>query len=114
MKWRMALRIATLSEERWSKNITEWNLGLDRNIKTSRSVGRPRKRWEDDISEFLKPEESEESKGNDLKNFGTWKNKGKGTRRTSAKIWSMMSTFTLPVCFCFFDQLFCPMYRIEW
>ena len=109
MKWRMALRIATLREERWSKKITEWNLGLDNNIKTSRSVGRSRKRWEDDISEFLKPQESKAckgnaraSKGNDLKNNGTWKNRGKGTRRTSAKIWSMMSAFTLPAFFFFF------------
>ena len=30
-----------------------------------------KKRWEDEINEFLKIEESEESKGNDLKNNNT-------------------------------------------
>ena len=35
-------------------------------------MGRPRKRWEDDIKQFLKPEETEEAKGNDLKNNDTW------------------------------------------
>ena len=30
-----------------------------------------KKRWEDEINEFLKTEESEESKGNDLKNNDT-------------------------------------------
>ena len=29
-------------------------------------------RWEDDINQFLKPEETEETKGNDLKNNDTW------------------------------------------
>ena len=28
MKWRMALRTATLPEERWLKNTIEWNPGL--------------------------------------------------------------------------------------
>ena len=32
-----------------------------------RPVGRPRKRWEDEINEFMKTEETEESKGNNLK-----------------------------------------------
>ena len=31
-------------------------------IKQSRAVGRPRKRWEDDINQFFKPEETEETK----------------------------------------------------
>ena len=31
-----------------------------------------KKRWEDEISEFLKPEETEETKGNEIKNNDTW------------------------------------------
>ena len=67
LKLRIAMRIASLPEERWTSKIIEWNFGLDNKIKTNRSVGRPRKRWEDDINEFSRPEETEETKGNDLK-----------------------------------------------
>ena len=35
-------------------------------------MGRPRKRWEDDINQFLKPEETEATKGNDFKNNDAW------------------------------------------
>ena len=64
--------IASLAEERWSKKISEWNPGLDSSVKTSRPVERPRIRWEDEINEFFKSEESEKSKGNDLKHIDTW------------------------------------------
>ena len=30
---------------------------------TNRAVGQPKKRWEDEISDFLKQEETEETKG---------------------------------------------------
>ena len=69
MKWRMAMRIASLPQERWTSKITEWNPGLDNKIKTNRSVGRPRKRWEDEINEQLRQEETAEAKGSDLKNY---------------------------------------------
>ena len=72
MMWRMAMRNASLPEERWTSKIIEWNPGQDNKIRTSRSVGRPRKRWEDDINEFLRSEETEEAKGNDLRNNCTW------------------------------------------
>ena len=36
------------------------------------SSGKTDKRWEDDINQFLKPEETEETKGTELKNNGTW------------------------------------------
>ena len=55
LKLRKAMRIASLPEERWTSKIIEWNPGLDNRIKTNRSVGRPRKRWEDDINEFSRP-----------------------------------------------------------
>ena len=34
----------------------EWNLELSSKYRTNRTIGRPRKRWEDDINEFLKQE----------------------------------------------------------
>ena len=72
MKWRMAMRIAFHPQERWTSKRIARNPGLDNKIKRNRSVGRPRRRWEDDINEQLRPEETEESNGNDLKNKSTW------------------------------------------
>ena len=34
--------------------------------------GKTKKRWEDEINEFQKPEETEEMKGNEMKNNDTW------------------------------------------
>ena len=71
IKWRSAMRKESLFDERWSKKISAWNPGLDSNVKTIRPVGR-RKKWEDEVNQFVKTEESEESKGNDLKNNDRW------------------------------------------
>ena len=57
LKWRMAKRIVSLPEERWTRTNFDWHLGLDNKIKTRRLVGRPKRRWEDDINEFMKPGE---------------------------------------------------------
>ena len=54
MKWKLALRIATSPCERWLKKAAEWNTDLSSRYKTNRAIGRPRKRWEDDINDFLK------------------------------------------------------------
>ena len=54
MKWKLALRIATSPSERWLKKAAEWNPDLSSRYKTNRAIGRPRKRWEDDINDFLK------------------------------------------------------------
>ena len=54
MKWKLALRIATSPSERWVKKAAEWNPEKSSKYKTSRSIGRPKKRWEDDINDFLK------------------------------------------------------------
>ena len=72
MKWRLAMRNTSLPEERWSRKAVAWDPGLISTVKTNRPVGRPRKRWEDEINEFLRYKESEESRGNDLKNNNTW------------------------------------------
>ena len=68
MKWRMAMRIASPPKELWTSKIFEWHPGLDNKIRTNRSIGRPRQRWEDDINDFLRSEETEDARGNDIKN----------------------------------------------
>ena len=53
--------------------LKKWNPCLSSGCKASRAIERPRERWEDDINQFPKPEETEETKGNDLKNNDTSK-----------------------------------------
>ena len=72
MKCRLAMRISSQLETRWSKKQQKWKPGLSSVCQASRAVGRPRKRWEDEINKFLKPEESEKTNVNDLKNNDTW------------------------------------------
>ena len=72
MKWRLAMRIASLPDKPWTKKTAKWNPGLAPKHQTNRPVERPKKRWEDEINEFLKPEETEETKGNETKNNDTW------------------------------------------
>ena len=50
MKWRLAMRIATSPNERWLIKAAGWNPKLSSKYRTNRSIGRPRKRWEDDIT----------------------------------------------------------------
>ena len=59
MIWRLALRIAASPSERWLMKASEWNPKLSSKYRTNRAIGRPRKRWEDDINEFLKLVEDE-------------------------------------------------------
>ena len=54
MKWKLALRIATSPSERWLKKAAEWCPDLSSGYKSNRAIGRPKKRWEDDINDFLK------------------------------------------------------------
>ena len=54
MKWRLTMRIATSQKERWLIKAAEWNTELSSKYRNNRSIGRPRKRWEDDINEFFK------------------------------------------------------------
>ena len=61
MKWRLAMRIATPPNERWLFKAAECNPELSSKYRP-RSIGRPRKRWEDDINEFL--EQLEDDTGN--------------------------------------------------
>ena len=58
MKWKLALRIATSP----SSKAVDWNPELSTRYRINRAIGRPRKRWEDDINEFLKQEFEETKK----------------------------------------------------
>ena len=64
--WRMARRIVSLPEKRWTRRVFDWHPGLDISIKTRRQVGRPKKRWEDDLNEFFKTDETQERTRYDL------------------------------------------------
>ena len=59
MKWRLAMRIATSPSERWLMKAAEWKPELNSKYRTNRATGRPRKRWERDINEFLNLVEEE-------------------------------------------------------
>ena len=59
MKWGLTMRIATSQKERWMIKAAEWSPELSSKYRTNRSIDRPRKRWEDDINEFLKQIEDE-------------------------------------------------------
>ena len=79
----MALRIATSPSERWLKKAAEWNPELSSRYRTNRAIGRPRKRWEDDINEFLKQEfeENENPIESSNQTNKTWNNIAKDCRR---------------------------------
>ena len=74
MKWKLALRIATSPS-------AEWNPELSSRYKTNRAIGRPRKRWEDDINDFLKQnldeKENEEPPERKIQNKNIWINTAK-------------------------------------
>ena len=81
MKWKLALRIATSPSERWLRKAAEWNPDLSSRYKTDRAIGRPRKRRDDDINDFLKQvlEDKENEDPNQTNN--NWINIAKDWRR---------------------------------
>ena len=85
MKWKFALRIATSPSERWLKKAAEWNPDLSSRNKTNIAIGRPRKRWEDDINDFLKQVLEEKGHGNPIERSNqtnkNWINIAKDWRR---------------------------------
>ena len=86
MKWILALRIATSPSGRWlKKKAAEWNPDLSSRYRTNRAIGRPRKRWEDDINDFLKQvleeKENEEPIERRIQNNNNWINIAKDWRR---------------------------------
>ena len=68
LKWRRAVRIATQNPDRRTRNAAEWDPGLIISTETQRKAGRPAKRWEDDLNDCAKGEETEATQSNDLKN----------------------------------------------
>ena len=63
----------------------EWNPDLSSRYKTNRAIGRPRKRWEDDINDFLKQvleeKEKEEPIERSNQTNNNWINIAKDWRR---------------------------------
>ena len=94
-KWRMARRIVSLPEKRWNRRVCEWHPGLDSSIRSKRQVGRPKRRWEDDLNDFLKTEEGQAKAKCDLLNNNSWMNeikdykKWKENEENFSKIWQV-------------------------
>ena len=77
------MRIALSPSERWLMKTAEWNPELSSKFRTNRSIGRPRKRWEDDINDFLRQilqeKEKEEPIERKIQNNNNWINTAKDT-----------------------------------
>ena len=58
------MKIASLPEERWVMKAAGWNPERSMKYKTYRVVGRPKKRWEDERNDFLRPERTEDEINN--------------------------------------------------
>ena len=54
IKWRLAMRIALSPSERWLIKGAEWNPELSSKHRNQQSKRKTKKKWEDDINEFLK------------------------------------------------------------
>ena len=80
LKWRMARRIDSLPEQRWTKRVFDWHLGLNTSNRTRRQFGRPKRRWEDDLNEFMKTEEGQEKAKYDFMNNNSWMRKYRTTK----------------------------------
>ena len=52
-KWRWASRIASQQHSRWSRQVCAWQPDLDDKRLACRPPGRPCKRWDDEIQQFL-------------------------------------------------------------
>ena len=72
LKWHQAFRFEPQSQERWIRRVAEWNPSLLISTRIKRKARRPAKRWEDDLNEFVKDEDTEGTQSNDLKNNDTW------------------------------------------
>ena len=51
-KWKWAAKLAHMDDSRWARVAAEWDPGLRRNA--VRKVGRPKRRWEEDITKLLR------------------------------------------------------------
>ena len=72
-RWEITAVDDTRSKMMWTKQKEAlWNAGLISTTETSRSIGTPKRRWEDDLNEFIDIEETKESRRGDLSNDNTW------------------------------------------
>ena len=62
------------SKKDGTKECSNGNLDLDPALRTKRSVGRPKRRWEDDLNEFTKTEDGQDKAQYELKNNNSWMN----------------------------------------
>ena len=53
-------------------NAARWNPELSTKNKTYRAVGRPKKRWEDEVDDCLRPERTEDEIRNVERNNNEW------------------------------------------
>ena len=69
----------------FKKKAAEWNPDLSSRYRTNRAIGRPRKRWEDDINDFFKKvleeKENEEPIERRIQNNNNWMNIAKDGRK---------------------------------
>ena len=78
----------TMAVQVWFK--FQWTRDLT-SIGTRRQVGRPKKRWEDDLNEFMKTEEGQDRAKFDLMNNNSWMDEikdfknGKKTNKSSQR-----------------------------
>ena len=74
------MRIASLLEERWVAKAAGWNPELSMKYKTYRAVGRPRKRWEDEVNDFLRADRIENATNDAERNNNGWIKTAKGQK----------------------------------
>ena len=77
LKWRMARRIAFLPKETWTSKNFDRHPGFGYKVKTRRLAGRPKRRWEDDINEFMRSGETKDERKYDLMNNSSWMTEAK-------------------------------------
>ena len=70
IKWILLMRIASLPEERWVAKAANPELSME--YKTYKAVKRPRKRWEDEINDFLRSERTDDAIHNVERNNNEW------------------------------------------
>ena len=51
-KWRWAYRVANMDSDRWASQAMSWDPALTSHT-ARRSTGRPKRRWDDDIREYI-------------------------------------------------------------
>ena len=86
LKWRMARRIVSLPEKRWTRRVFDWHPGLGKRIRTRRQVGRPKKKNGKMISmSSLRRTKHEKRQKYDLMNNNSWMMEAKKIQRMESK-----------------------------